>query len=589
MEEVTERNKTEVEHRENIEEEQTRLHEDTDTKAKGPRLVLVRGPVFDFCSAAVTVIISFGVVLNYLVLSDRVKLKDVPFASKREEPAYALDHQRAFSFPNAEISSHFDGGNARSVTQDAPYEFEVKAGGEPGNGLRRWFYFSVSGIQQPVTISFSVSNISLDVNLLKNGLVPVFKSESSGKIWSRLEDVTRIRQVDTNELEVEFSYQYDPASDGTIFFAMAYPWSYRSNQLFYGTIEKTYHDHQRVLFQRHKITTTSQGNRLDAILLSSKAHIDSSKKVNYGSVQFPTVGFEKKFVAITARMHGFESVSSLALKHIVKYLLTENPLSMDLMDNYFFVIIPMLNPDGVKLGLNLFDSSKNDIDNSFPMANANVSSECVEIKKLFADLGATGRLTAVLNLRSTLDENVVKIRVPSISKEEINRYLPFPYYLSADIKDYDRGKHISVTASNFLRELSILAKDAMIAEINVPTMKRSKDAMGQVISTDIETVVNGVGAAQGGIGIRQISRKIINALHKTLIGDLPTKNATVATPSPVITKPTNNTQNTTSPTNTTTPQPEQPPKPSRQPVVNKKLRKKLEELYQVIMQLNVHK
>ena len=124
-------------------EDGTKRTEDTFIKdGVKNQLVLVRGPLFDLCSSTITIVISFAVVINYLIISDRVQLKNVPFVSQQHiEPSYALDHQRVFTFPNAEISSHFDSGNARSITQNAPYEFEIKVGGDPHGASRRWYYF----------------------------------------------------------------------------------------------------------------------------------------------------------------------------------------------------------------------------------------------------------------------------------------------------------------------------------------------------------------------------------------------------------------------------------------------------------------
>lgn len=62
----------------------------------------------------------------------------------------------------------------------------------------------------------------------------------------------------------------------------------------------------------------------------------------------------KKVIVFTARVHPGEAASNHFLKAILDQLLdfeeTVTPQAEYLRENYFFVIIPMLNPDGVAIG-----------------------------------------------------------------------------------------------------------------------------------------------------------------------------------------------------------------------------------------------
>lgn len=543
-----------------IEDSGTGVFDDKSQLAKPllNRLVLVKGPLFDFCSATITVVISFAVVINYLVISDRVKLKDVPFVTMHPEAIYALDHQRAFIFPNAELSSNFDSGNARSVTQNSPYEFEIKVGGEHGvkNPTRRWFFFRVSNVQQPVTLSFFVSNITLDNTLLKTGMVPVFKSESSGKVWSRLETTTRLRQIDADEMEIEFSYQYDPTNDGVISFAMAYPNGYSASQDFYKELVSTHSSNMKIILERESLTTTKEGNRLDVVFISSMKNLNAKDRVKMQGIMFPKLKKDKQIIVIMARTHAYESISSMVARQMIQYLLSPHKEAIELMKRYLFVFLPMINPDGVKLGMNIVDGSGNDFETVFPTATANNSAECLEVKGLISTLASTGKLRGFFNLRSTLDQNEIKLGIPSLSKQEIERFLEYPHFLGNEFVEFKPKSDIAVIPSPMLREIALITPNAFVLEINVPSMKKLPQTSSDITVSDIETVIVGDKASQGALGIRQISRKILNALlemsqsglNQTNISSTPEKPANQSL-KPLV--PQANSSNASTPSNST--------------------------------------
>jgi hypothetical protein len=473
------------------------------------QLILVRGPLFDFCSASITIVISFAVVINYLVISDRVKLKDLPYGSKHEEAIYAVDHQRLFTFPNAEISSLFDSGNARAITQNSPYEFEVKVGGERQAKARRWFYFSVDNVQQPVTMMFFISNLTLDREMLQHGVVPVFKSDSSAGLWAKLEYITKLRQIDTNEMEIEFSYQYDPAADGKIAFALSYPWSYTRNQKFYRDMIKMYKSNPNIFIEKHTLMKTPDNNEADVILVSSTKNLETKNKTDFGNLKFPTTQGNKQIFVLAARLHGYESISSIAIRHSLKYLLSDTPESKALMDQFLFVLVPLINPDSVKLGLNLVDSAGVDLEQTFEDTHP--------LKGLITSLSAKHNYRGILLFRTSLDSDFINFRVPGHTADDLNRHLDVVANLASVSPSISHENLVNVSASPLLHHLANLSNSSVVIEANIPTMRKTKAAKTQVIATDIETVVNGDAAAQGGLGLRQTTKKVMIALYRSLI------------------------------------------------------------------------
>jgi len=58
----------------------------------------------------------------------------------------------------------------------------------------------------------------------------------------------------------------------------------------------------------------------------------------------------KQGVVITSRVHPGESQSSWIVQGLIEFLLSDDPIAVQLRQKYIFKIVPMLNPDGVIYG-----------------------------------------------------------------------------------------------------------------------------------------------------------------------------------------------------------------------------------------------
>lgn len=58
----------------------------------------------------------------------------------------------------------------------------------------------------------------------------------------------------------------------------------------------------------------------------------------------------KKGIFITARVHPGEPQASWVCQGIIQFLVSDDPVAIELRKNFVFKIIPMLNPDGVIYG-----------------------------------------------------------------------------------------------------------------------------------------------------------------------------------------------------------------------------------------------
>jgi hypothetical protein len=58
----------------------------------------------------------------------------------------------------------------------------------------------------------------------------------------------------------------------------------------------------------------------------------------------------KKYIYLCARVHASEVTSSMVLEGIINLLISGSSIAQDILSKYTFIILPMLNPDGVVMG-----------------------------------------------------------------------------------------------------------------------------------------------------------------------------------------------------------------------------------------------
>jgi len=95
---------------------------------------------------------------------------------------------------------------------------------------------------------------------------------------------------------------------------------------------------------------------------------------------------QKKLIVLTARVHAGETVGSFMMKGAIEYLTSKEPTAIYLRDNFVFLIVPMLNPDGVILGNNRYDSYGNDLNRVFQLPNKNQHPTIYYLKKMIHKL-----------------------------------------------------------------------------------------------------------------------------------------------------------------------------------------------------------
>lgn len=126
-------------------------------------------------------------------------------------------------------------------------------------------------------------------------------------------------------------------------------------------MEERYALHSDIYFHREVLCTTAGGRNVDVVTITDMGNCRESRQLS-GEGTFPDK--EKPFtidrpkIVISARVHPGETPSSYCMEGVIRFLLNEKDYRSVLLRRYFhFILIPMINPDGVFVGM--FRSDQN--------------------------------------------------------------------------------------------------------------------------------------------------------------------------------------------------------------------------------------
>ncbi|XP_039623188.1 cytosolic carboxypeptidase 6 isoform X1 [Polypterus senegalus] len=228
----------------------------------------------------------------------------------------------------------FESGNLGRVDYISEFEFDLFIRPDTCNPrFRVWFNFTVENVRESQRVIFNIVNFSKTKSLYRDGMSPVVKSTSRPK-WQRIpaKNVYYYRCPDHRKNYVmSFAFCFDREYD-VYQFAYCYPYTYSRLQHYLDSLEKRKLDY----VQRELLGLSVQQRRLDLLTITSPGSL--------------TADNEKKLVFLTARVHPGESPASFVCQGLIDFLVSSHPVARVLRDHVIFMVVPMLNPDGVYLG-----------------------------------------------------------------------------------------------------------------------------------------------------------------------------------------------------------------------------------------------
>jgi len=281
------------------------------------------------------------------------------------------------------FDSNFECANlerAIMISEDE-YELYVNSDTNAPNTFQ-WFFFSVENTKAKQKVKFTVMNITRYAKFYaENEMKPVVFSETDYKKhikWNNnnIDNCKLSKVIDYNYqygarsiplkpntilqhesgsniqyYSLSFSYIFEYDND-KVYFAFSSPYSYtRLNRVLSRIEGKLFESSVKARCEnvnsRPEIKIETKG------LFYKRTHLCKTTggiPLNLITLSAPKQKDLKQYIVITARVHATEAPGSNNMEGILEFLVGNDKIATELRKQYNFLIVPMMNPDGVVLG-----------------------------------------------------------------------------------------------------------------------------------------------------------------------------------------------------------------------------------------------
>lgn len=370
------------------------------------------------------------------ILSDKALVNSILNAGAYNHPPSSA--QQVITFDEWIFDSSFDSGNIQKVEQVGPTEFDFWVAPdnfktEQESQKRFWFYFQVFP-RKPIekgeerVVTFNIKNMAtMHHRQYSDSMVPVYKSIPYSDTWKYLPTKLTKYSLGKENIELSFEYKFTSA-DKRVYLAFSFPYSYTDVIKFVDSINHLYTDDKDIYFHRELLTLTKELRRIDLLTITAKGpkfeeaiakylkervlenlfpliqseinDLSLLHKMNPKLLKRPPI-FPKQYIFITARVHAAEAGGSYMFEGFVKRLLDKSDeVSRRLLEKFVFILIPILNPDGVARGnsrYDLFARDPNDIFNNPKFETEPPQYAVIELAK---ELGKNKRLWMFVDMHA---------------------------------------------------------------------------------------------------------------------------------------------------------------------------------------------
>ncbi|EAR85016.2 zinc carboxypeptidase family protein (macronuclear) [Tetrahymena thermophila SB210] len=348
----------------------------------------------------------------------QIKTTQIPQHNTFEFKLENLDGQSEMTVV---FNSDFDSGNCGRVIQKSNFEYDIFTSPDRDQGTdqegysKSWFYFSVKGFKKEQTIKLNIQQIhilwSLWNNKACNQYKPVYKINKDGE-YQRLQTEVNIQMVAKNYLVLTFEYTFDQenSEQDEVFFCFSYPYEYQRCIDMIKKLQEDYSNDQDIYLHSEVIVQSTQQRDVHLLTISSQDGILDKQEEYFQQPLFPFREKEtrakrfrtnKPYILITCRVHPGETPSSYALEGMIKFLLNKKDSRSALLRQFFvFLIVPMLNPDGVYNGHYRMDTFNNNLNRFYKIADPQKQPSIYAIKKLVEYLQEDKRLFFYIDLHA---------------------------------------------------------------------------------------------------------------------------------------------------------------------------------------------
>jgi hypothetical protein len=275
-----------------------------------------------------------------------------PLRARQLHP-YAIDgnplHELVYD-PNTQVrprvpqfSARFESGNLGQVFLTGLRRYEIHLLPDPSPVYSAlWYFFQVEGIP-PGEYSFTIVGFFRDAPLHRIGVQPVMLSKNAmrnGIGWQRFGD--NINFWKWKQRSIYFlSFTFNVRETDTMYFSYLYPYTYSDLKRFLS--------HQPRSVVVSSLCRSHGGIDIPVIFWDGDQHQCITLKQLMGPQRLSRET-KKPLIVMAARHHPGEPPASYAMEGFLTSLFSGSPDAERLLSRFSFLIIPMVNVDGVICG-----------------------------------------------------------------------------------------------------------------------------------------------------------------------------------------------------------------------------------------------
>ena len=270
------------------------------------------------------------------------------------------------------FESRFESGNLGMVFKRGDYEYDLFLSSDFKSDKQiGWFFFRVYNTRKDRPYRFNICNLMRSDTMFNCGSKILCYSEKLGQFMYCGNNIVSFPNLIRRPNYMKYStltFTITFPEDNDSFFMMnSIPYTYSRLNSFLEYLES-----QEAFLpnlQRGILSETVLGNKSPLVIIGSKSSVRS-----------------KKAVLIDGRQHPGEPLGSFVVESLILQLLSSGVIGETLRDNFVFYICPMLNPDGVLMGNQRYNSLCLDLNRIWKEPTKEKSPTIFAIKKLARDL-----------------------------------------------------------------------------------------------------------------------------------------------------------------------------------------------------------
>ncbi len=331
------------------------------------------------------------------------------------------------------FDSNFECGNLQRAVWRAESEYDLYINSDTNSANRcQWFYFSVRNTRRGETVKFNVMNQTKFPHFYKQGMTPLVFSETDySRIymsWSaKTENVSLIkvaRPVPTTsrpvalpsssaEDEVRSTPSKVRKDDDYYVLSFTHTFKYDEDTVYFAFLKPYACSRLRTLILRteaalgKKEASPKKGRRRPAEF-ELRAHGVLYRRevlgLSLGKVPVDLITITedtqetatKTYIVITARVHAAETAGSYKVQGVLRFLLSANPCAVALRRKHIFLIVPMINVDGVIMGNNRCSLAGVDLNRCWGSPSRRFHPTVYRLKSLLTKLCTVGKRQILL-------------------------------------------------------------------------------------------------------------------------------------------------------------------------------------------------